>query len=69
MCPHSVHDDVSTGRTLGDVSVISFAAAGVGAIVGVVGLFLSGHKEDAATTAASVTPWIAPDIAGLRGSF
>ncbi|HEV3189591.1 MAG TPA: hypothetical protein VGY54_03795 [Polyangiaceae bacterium] len=68
-CPHSVHDDLSTGRTLGDVAAISFAVAGAGAIAGVVGLFLPGHKEDAAPRAASVTPWIAPGIAGLRGTF
>jgi hypothetical protein len=68
-CPHSVHDDLSTGRTLGDVAAISFAAAGAGAIVGVVGLFLSGHKEDTAPKAASFTPWIAPGSAGLRGTF
>jgi len=68
-CPHSVHDDLSTGRTLGDVAGISFAAAGAGAIVGVVGLLLSGHKEDTATKAASFSPWIAPGIGGLRGTF
>ncbi len=68
-CPHSVHDDLSTGRTLGDVAAISFAAAGAGAIVGVVGLFLSGHKEDTATKAASFTPWIGPGSGGLRATF
>jgi hypothetical protein len=69
MCPHSVHDDLSSGRTLGDVSTISFAVAGAGAIVGVVGIFLSGHQEQAATKGASLMPWITPGGAGLSGSF
>jgi hypothetical protein len=66
-CPRSVDDDLQTGRTMGNVSTIAFAVAGVGAVVGVVAL-LTGHKNQAAPTAATwVAPWAAPGGMGLSG--
>jgi hypothetical protein len=67
-CPHSVHDDLQTGRTLADVSTVSFAVAGVGAIVGVLAVVLPRQKE-ATTLKTSFAPWFAPGGAGIRGTF
>ncbi len=68
-CPHSVHDDLQTGRSLADASTVSFAVAGVGAVVGVLGIVLSGQKETTIPKASSFTPWLAPNGAGIRGTF
>ncbi len=40
LCPPSTHDDLATARSMATFSNIGFAVAGVGAIVGVVGLLL-----------------------------
>lgn len=66
-CPKSVDSDLQGGRTLGWVSTIAFITAGVGAGLGVAGIFLS--KKGASTTAARVEPWVGVGSAGLRGSF
>ena len=41
-CPESFRDDYDTGLALAHVSTVSFAVAGAGAVVGVVGLLLPG---------------------------
>lgn len=68
-CPRSKSDDISSAKTLGLVSTISFAVAGVGAAVGVVGLLMkpSPPKEDAAKV--RVSPWIGLGSAGVVGQF
>ena len=40
-CPPSTHDDISSSKTFGTVSTITFALAGVGLGVGIYGLFSS----------------------------
>lgn len=68
-CPKSRHDDIESAKTLGLVSTVSFAVAGVGAAIGVVGLLMkpSAPKEEAARV--QVTPWIGVNSAGLVGQF
>ena len=66
-CPKSVDSDLQGGRTLGWVSTIAFITAGVGAGLGVLGIFLS--KGGSTTTTGKVEPWIGVGSAGLRGSF
>jgi hypothetical protein len=66
-CPPSTHDDIDSGRTLGNVSTIAFVVAGVGAGVGVYGL-LAGGGEPAAEK-AGVSPWVGLGSAGVRGKF
>jgi hypothetical protein len=67
-CPRSIDGDLSTGRTLGTVSTFAFAAAGVGAVVGVVGLLLHPKKEAPPPAAAWVAPWVLPGGAGVSGT-
>lgn len=66
-CPPSVKDDLDSGKTLGTISTISFAAAGVGAVVGVIG-YLQDPKPQTKET-AGVTPWLGLGQAGLSGRF
>jgi hypothetical protein len=53
---------------MGTVATIAFAAAGVGAAVGVVAL-LVGHKKESTPSAGAtwVAPWVAPGGAGVSG--
>jgi hypothetical protein len=67
-CPTSVGSDLNSDMTLGNVSTVSFAVAGVGAAVGVVGLLLS-HRQPSTTNSATISPWIGPASGGIRGSF
>jgi len=67
-CPPSTHDDIDSGRTLGNVSTIAFIVGGVGAAVGVYGL-LSGSSEPAEAETARAEPWIGLGSAGVRGRF
>jgi hypothetical protein len=68
-CPRSIDDDLQNGRTMGTVSTIAFAAAGAGAVAGVIGLLIGPKKESAppATAAAWITPWVGPAGAGVAG--
>ncbi len=72
-CPTSVDGNLRAGRTLGDISTIAFAAAGAGAVVGVLSLVFTGHAEPRAASPRgpvfAVRPWILPGSAGLSGSF
>jgi hypothetical protein len=54
VCGPSEYDDISSAKTLATVSTISFIAGGVGAAVGVIGLFVGGGSsgEPSATTPA-----------------
>jgi hypothetical protein len=66
-CPKSIDGDLSTGRTMATISTVAFAAAGAGAVVGVLALVL-GHKKEAAPSAAWITPWASPGGAGIAGA-
>jgi hypothetical protein len=68
-CPPSASDDLSTGRTMGNASTVSFVVAGVGAAVGVVALLLSPHRESTAKSANAVVPWIGAGSTGLAWTF
>lgn len=63
-CPPEAHDDVESSRTFGTISTISFALAGAGAIVGVLGL-LSKPAPDA----ARVRVYVGVASVGVVGSF
>lgn len=58
-------DSVKSGQTLGTVSTIAFIAAGVGAGVGVVGLFMGGGKK----AEAKVDVGVGPSHVFLKGTF
>ena len=67
-CPGKVcsnaqqYDDVESGKTLRTVSTVGFIVAGVGAAVGVVGLFVGGKKK-------AVDVAFGPTSVLLRGAF
>ena len=78
LCPPVTHDGIRSGRKMATVSNISFAVAGVGAAVAIVGILLptSGgkHADEAAPTARgkllpTVTPFVGVGSAGLTGTF
>lgn len=65
-CDPSHEDDLDQGEALAHVSTVSFAVAGAGAAVGIIGLVLSdfgGGQE------AALVPMIGPGVVGLRGRF
>jgi len=68
-CPPSAHDDLSTARTTGNIATVAFVVAGVGAAVGVVGLFMSGGSAKVQASSARIEPWIGADRAGVSGRF
>jgi len=68
-CPPSAHDTYDSAKTLATVSTISFAVAGVGVAVGVIGILSPSKAAPPATGAVRVTPWIGLGMAGLNGSF
>jgi hypothetical protein len=69
VCPTSIDGDLHDARTLGDVSTIAFAAAGVGAVVGLTALLLFHRAEAPPRGSAWIAPWIGPAGGGVRGSF
>ncbi len=70
-CPPSVYQgDLSSGRTMGNVSTVAFIVGGVGAAGGLAALLLiKPGGDEPAPSAATVQPWIGPGSAGLRGAF
>lgn len=66
VCPKSYRDEVEGGKSLGYVSTIGFAVAGVGAAVGVVLLLLPGSKKDEPARAALA---VGPSFIGVKGAF
>jgi hypothetical protein len=66
-CGPDSHDDLDSAKTYATVSTVAFIVAGVGAGVGVVGLFLRPKEKEAA--AVRVEPFIGAGSTGLRGSF
>ena len=77
LCGPVTHDNIRSGRTMAKVSNVSFAVAGVGAAIAVVGIIMGGSSKPPAESAASlrkpfepkITPWISTDSAGLAGTF
>jgi hypothetical protein len=68
-CPPSASSDLSTGRTMGNVSTVSFVVAGIGAAVGIVALLVVPHHESDAKTANTVVPLIGASSTGLAWTF
>jgi hypothetical protein len=68
-CPRTVDSDLQTGRTMGTISTIAFAAAGGGAVLGVVALLVGRKNETPPAATAWVTPWVAPGAGGLSGAL
>jgi hypothetical protein len=68
-CPTSVDGDLQSVRALGDVSTISFAAAGTGAAVGIVAAFLWPRRAQTTGAELRMVPWISSEGAGVTGSF
>ncbi len=70
-CPPSTHDDISSGKTMGTISTISFAVAGAGAVLGVVGVLLAPKPttEPATARGVRITPFLGPTSAGVFGQF
>lgn len=59
--------DLRDGRTLGTVSTISFAVAGVGAVVGTLSLVLRADERPAKVV--ELRPWVGLGSVGLSGAF
>lgn len=66
-CPRSVEDELDGARTLATVSTIGFIVAGVGAGVGVIGLFTSGSSPASDRPAVGLS--VGAGTLSLRGSF
>jgi hypothetical protein len=83
VCNPSEDGDISSAKTLATISTISFIAGGVGAAVGVIGLFVGGGSSSDSAPAQTpdapadqssrlrvhVAPWIGLGSAGLSGTF
>jgi hypothetical protein len=69
VCPPSIDGDLRDARTFGNVSTIAFAAAGVGAGVGLAALLLSRRPEAPQHAKGSIAPWVTPTGVGVGGSF
>lgn len=69
-CPTSSHADLSSAKSTATISTISFAVAGVGAVIGVIGLLTSkAPKTEEPSPTAGVHVWIGVGSAGLVGAF
>ena len=72
VCNPSEDGELSAARTMATVSTVSFIAAGVGAVVGVVGIFTGGSAAPATgehTAAVHVEPVLGIGSFGVRGRF
>lgn len=69
LCPPSTHDDIESSRTFGTVSTISFALAGAGAVVGVIGLFSRAPAPPPEPTARGVHLLWGLGSIGVAGAF
>jgi len=69
-CTEEQRDTYDSGMTMAHVSTASFAVAGVGVVVGIVGLLLPSKSEEQTTeTGWQLEPLIGPGTLGLRGRF
>lgn len=71
VCDPAAKGDLDSASSLATISTIGFAAAGVGAICGVVGLLLPKSKTETALQSGErrAAVWIGPGSMGVRGSF
>jgi tetratricopeptide (TPR) repeat protein len=72
-CPVSKKAEVEAlddeAKSAATISVVGFAAGGVGIAAGVVMLLMSGKSESSAAARPAVYPWVAGNSAGLAGRF
>ena len=79
VCGPAEYDDINSAKSLATISTVSFVAAGVGAVLGVVGV-ITGNGSSAASpstspekapdeTTSRIEPWVGFGAAGLRGTF
>lgn len=69
-CPSKYNDDYDLTKTLGTVSTVSFAVAGAGLVLGVVGLLASPSRSAEAKPAAlRVQPVVGLGTLGVIGEF
>lgn len=74
-CPTSTESDADRSLVLAHVSTASFVVAGVGAVLGAIGLGLALASEEDGTSAdesaptATLEPVVGVGFVGLRGSF
>ncbi|WP_437303348.1 tetratricopeptide repeat protein [Sorangium sp. So ce388] len=68
-CPPSWAGELSTAKTLANVSNAGFAALAVGAGVGVAGLLMQPSRSATAGASAALTPVLGPGALGLRIRF
>ncbi|WP_437686151.1 tetratricopeptide repeat protein [Sorangium sp. So ce176] len=68
-CPPSRRDDLSTARTLANVSNAGFVVLAVGAGVGVAGLLMLPSRDATASPRAALTPVLGAGALGLHVSF
>jgi hypothetical protein len=76
-CGPAEHGAIASANTMATISTVSIAAAGVGAVAGLVGLLFRGSGDhpssapaDAPANATSrLEPWLGIGAAGVRGSF
>jgi hypothetical protein len=66
-CPPSTYHDLDVASAASTVSDVGFAVAGLGAVVGVVALFVD-HRP-APKAAGGLRPFAAPGSVGIGGSF
>ena len=70
VCPLSLQQNIDSSKRLGTISSISFALAGVGTAVAIIGLILPiGRSTASAPSRPGVSPWIGLGIAGVEGRF
>jgi hypothetical protein len=74
-CPPASWSDIDSAHTTATVSTVAFCAAGVGAALVVISLFIDPHSGSASPTAASAkihvrpAPWIGLGGSGIVGTF
>ncbi len=73
-CPADRQAEIDTMLTLANVSNVGFAVAGVGAVVGVIGLLISEDSPQAtedgqSATEVTIAPLIGPGFLGVTGRF
>jgi hypothetical protein len=71
ICGPSASSTLKSATTLATVSDISFAIAGAGAVVAVIGLFRGGRSSPppAAGSGMHIMPWLAGSAGGVYGTF
>jgi hypothetical protein len=69
LCPPQTWDDIDRARSLGNAATAAFIVAGGGVALALVGYFLGRSTPSSADNTATVTPFVGPGSAGVRGVF